>query len=258
MSFSDDINFGRDGHVGFVELNKPPHNYFSIGMLKAVNQCLEEFEADNGVRSVLLCASGKSFCAGADLGSQESKEKRRHRHELNPLYQEAYKMFLFSKPIVAAMEGSAVGGGLGLALTADFRVSCKEAKFAANFARLGFHPGFGLSYTLPKLIGDQNAGLLFYTGKMIRGEEAKSMGLIDILVDREAVRTEAMVLAQEIAISSPRAVQSVRQTMRQGFGDKVLLAMSRESSVQAGQFMSEDIAEGVKAMSERRLPVFRD
>jgi len=258
MSLSENVNSRREGHVGVVELDAPPHNYFSLNMLKAINACLENFENDQKVRSVILCANGRSFCAGADLNSGESKQKRRHKSEINPLYQEAYKLFVFPKPIVAALEGSAIGGGLGLALTADFRVSCKEAKFAASFTRLGFHPGFGLSYTLPKLVGNQQASLLFYTGRIIRGDEAKSMGLVDILVDRAHVKTEAMALASEIAISSPRAVQSIRQTMRRELGDEVFLAMKRESRVQAIQFASKDIEEGVKAMSERRLPVFGD
>lgn len=258
MSYSGRINSRREGHVGVVELDNPPHNYFSVSMLKDINIFLEDFENDQRVRSVILCANGKSFCAGTDLNSQESKERQRHKNEMNPLYQEAYKLFLFPKPIVAALEGSAVGGGLGLALMADFRISCKEAKFAANFARLGFHPGFGLSYTLPKLIGHQSAARLFYTGGAIWGTEAKSIGLIDILTDQQNVRAESMGLAQEIAISSPRAVQSIRQTLRQTVCDNVLLAMMRESWIQATQFTSADIAEGVTAMSERRPPAFTD
>lgn len=258
MSLSDQINTRRDGHVGIVELDNPPHNYFSIGMLKAINARLEAFEHDRTVRSVVLCANGKSFCAGADLNSRETKEKRRHKHEINPLYQEAYKLFVFPKPIVAALAGSAVGGGLGLALTADFRVGCPPAKFAANFTRLGFHPGFGLSFTLPALIGAQHAGLLLYTGRTIRGDEAKAIGLIDLLVDQQDVDAAALALAREIAVCSPRAVQSARQTMRQGFSEKVWLAMQRESHVQAAQFASEDIAEGMKAMAERRPPAFPD
>jgi len=258
MNLCDQINARREGHVGIVELDNPPHNYFSIDMLKTINAHLEVFEHDRTVRAVMLCANGKSFCAGTDLNSRETKEKRRHKHEINPLYQEAYKLFVFPKPMVAALAGSAVGGGLGLALTADFRVGCPQAKFAANFTRLGFHPGFGLSYTLPTLIGAQHAGLLFYTGRTLRGDEAKSIGLIDLLVEQQDVNAAALALAQEIAVCSPRAVQSTRQTMRQGYAEKVWLAMQRESHVQAAQFTSEDIAEGVKAMAERRPPAFPD
>lgn len=244
--------------VGIVELNNPPHNYFSIDMLKQINIALESFAEAPSVRAVVLRSNGRSFCAGADLGSRETKEKRRHKGEVNPLYQEAFKIGLFPKPIVAAVEGAAIGGGLGLALLADFRVSNSEAKFAANFSRLGFHPGFGLSFTLPRLVGQQHASRLFYTGETVRGDEAKAMGLVDIIVSAERVRGRAMQLAREIAVSSPRAVQSIRDTMRQTYVENLMLAVVRESSVQADQFKSEDISEGVKALTERRPPVFRD
>jgi len=244
--------------VGIVELNNPPHNYFSIDMLKQINSVLESFADTPSVRVVVLRSNGRSFCAGTDLGSRETKEKRRHKGEVNPLYQEAYKIGLFPKPIVAAIEGAAIGGGLGLALLADFRVSASEARFAANFSRLGFHPGFGLSFTLPRLVGEQHASRLFYTGETIRGDEAKSIGLVDFIVSAEQVRGRAMQLAQEIAVSSPRAVRSIRETMRRTYAENLMLAVVRESSVQADQFKSEDIAEGVKALSERRPPAFKD
>ena len=91
-------------------------------------------------------------------------------------------MFACRKPVVAAVQGPAIGGGLGVALVADFRVTCAEAKFSANFNRLGFHPGFGLSATLPRLVGVQKAAMLFYTGRRINGTEAAAMGLADLLV----------------------------------------------------------------------------
>ena len=104
--------------------------------------------------------------------------RRRARH----LYKEATRLFRARKPVVAAVHGAAVGGGLGLALVADFRVTCAEARFSANFNRLGFHPGFGLTTTLPRLVGPQQAALLFYTGRRIAGDEAVRIGLADLLV----------------------------------------------------------------------------
>jgi enoyl-CoA hydratase/carnithine racemase len=166
-------------------------------------------------------------------------------------------MFACNKPVVAAVQGAAVGGGLGLAVSADFRVACPEAKFSANFTRLGFHPGFGLTATLPRLIGQQKTTMMFYTGRRVGGEEAFAMGLADVLVPKEQLRDAAMALAQEIAISAPIAVVSTRATMRQGLVDLVRAAVNRESIEQDIQRKTEDFKEGVAAMGARREPVFQ-
>lgn len=252
------LSVTQDGNVGIVELRKPPHNFFDIDLISGIADAWEAFEQDKSIRVIVLCAQGKSFCAGADFSKRENVEKKRSTRKANPLYDEAIRLFACTKPIVAAIEGSAIGGGLGLALTADFRVSCREARFSANFNRLGFHPGFALSHTLPALIGKQQAAMMFYTGSRIDGEAALHLGLIDKLVDKDEVRSQAMALAHEIAISSPRAVQATRETLRGNLTDLARLAVVRESAVQAVQMTSEDLKEGVAATAERRPPRFRD
>src|SRR5690606_13245125 len=134
---------------------------------------------------------------------------------------EASRLFRTRKPIVAAVHGAAIGGGLGLACVADFRVTCQEARFSANFTRLGFHPGFGLTATLPRLVGPQMAALLFYTGRRIPGDEAVRIGLADLLVPQAEVRSAAEALATEIAQSGPLAVVATRETLRRGLADAV-------------------------------------
>jgi enoyl-CoA hydratase/carnithine racemase len=166
------------------------------------------------------------------------------------------RLFRTRKPIVAAVHGAAVGAGLGLALVADFRVTCAEARFSANFTRLGFHPGFGLSLTLPRLIGQQKAALLFFTGRRITGTEAVSIGLADELVAEPDVRKRSFELAQEIAVSSPLAVQATRATLREGLADRISAVNQRELEVQRVQFETRDFQEGIAAMAERRDPVF--
>ena len=170
---------------------------------------------------------------------------------------EAVRLFRTAKPMVGAIHGAAVGGGLGLALVPDLRVTCREARFSANFNRLGFHPGFGLSVTLPRLIGVQQAALLFYTGRRIAGDEAHRIGLADELVALERVRPRAIELAQEIAGSAPIAVRSTRATVRGNLVEQVRLAVARESMEQNQHFLTEDFKEGVAAMAERRPPQFK-
>lgn len=246
-----------DGKVATVELQRPPHNFFDIPLIQQLADAFEDLEADRRCNAIVLAAQGTAFCAGANFANRDATPPQRSPRGLNPLYAEALRLFACTKPVVAAVHGAAVGGGLGLALVADFRVTCAEARFSANFARLGFHPGFGLSVTLPRLVGPQKAALLFYTGRRIGGEEALAMGLADLLVPQDQVRVEASKLAREIAISAPIAVQSVRSTLRQGLVEQIRSAVARESAEQNAQFKTADFREGVAAMAARREPDFK-
>lgn len=254
---TQDVQISFDGKVATVEICKPPHNFFSISLIRQLADAFEDLEADRRCHAIVLAAQGKSFCAGADFSNRDATPPQRSPRGLNPIYDEAIRMFACAKPVVAAVQGPAIGGGLGLALVADFRVSCAEAKFSANFNRLGFHPGFGLSVTLPRLVGVQQAALLFYTGRRIAGEQALAIGLVDMLVAQDQVRTEAAKLAREIAVSAPLAVQSTRATLRAGLVEQIRLAVARESTEQNAQFKTADFDEGVAAMAERREPQFK-
>ena len=161
-------------------------------------------------------------------------------------------MFAARKPIIGAIEGAAIGGGLGLALVPDFRVACPEARFSANFVKLGIHQGFGLSVTLPRLIGCQAAQNLLLTGRRIGGEEAFKLGLVDQLTNIANVRGEATLLAREIAANAPLAVQSVRATLRGGLAEAVANATEHELREQGWLRATEDADEGIRAVSERR------
>jgi enoyl-CoA hydratase/carnithine racemase len=254
-----EIGVTRDGHVATVEMRRPPHNFFDGELVAGLADAFERLDADPDCRAVVLAAEGRSFCAGADFSRRmetgtlaEGTRSAAGRH----LYKEAIRLFRTGKPIVAAVHGAAVGGGLGLALVADFRVTCQEARFSANFNRLGFHPGFGLTATLPRLVGAQQAALLFYTGRRIPGDEARRIGLADLLVPQPEVRAAAEALALEIAQSAPLAVVSTRATLRRGLIEAVEAATERELVEQDWLRRTEDFKEGVKAMAERRLPDF--
>jgi enoyl-CoA hydratase/carnithine racemase len=246
------------GPIATIELNRPPHNFFDLAMVGQIADALETLEDNPLCRVVVLAAAGQSFCAGADFNNRPDADRVRHPRKLLPVYQEGLRITRFRKPIVAAIQGACVGGGLGLAMCADFRVASTAAKFSANFNRIGVHPGFGLSFTLPSLVGTQHAARLFYTGQRITAEEAHRIGLVDMLVSPETCRAEALAFANEIATSSPWAVQSTRQTLRKGFIEKFTEAVARESEVQAYQMRTADFKEGVKAMTERRPPRFSD
>src|SRR5579872_4726699 len=219
-----EIGVSLDGLVATVELRRPPHNFFDNALIAEIGEAFERLDADPACRTIVLAAEGRSFCAGADFSSrmdtgtvQEAARSGGGQH----LYKEAIRLFRTKKPIVGAIHGPAIGGGLGLALVPDFRVTCAEARFSANFNRLGFHPGFGLTMTLPRLVGAQQAALLFYTGRRIPGDEAVRIGLADLLVPQDEVRKASQALALEIAQSAPLAVISTRETMRRGLADAI-------------------------------------
>jgi enoyl-CoA hydratase/carnithine racemase len=244
-----------DGHVALLEIDRPPHNFVSVELIRNLADALSDVDADKTLRVSVLAATGKSFSAGADLASP-SGVGGDGMSGINPLYYEAVRMFSASKPIVAAIQGAAVGAGLGLALVADFRVAAPEARFAANFVKLGFHPGFGLTHTLPRVIGMQKAQLMCLTGRRIKGEEAFAWGLADELVPLEDLRGAALALAREIAEAAPLAVVSTRATLRAGLAEAVKAQTERELVEQTWLRATADFAEGVRSVNERRPGIF--
>jgi enoyl-CoA hydratase/carnithine racemase len=258
-----DIAVEKSGHVALIEIRRPPHNFFDIPLIQEIASALEALDADADCRAVVWAAQGKSFCAGANFGDGSTLDADGRRPDdlarqaaVQHLYIEGNRLFRTKKPIVAAVHGAAVGGGLGLAMVADFRVACPEARFAANFTRLGFHPGFGLTVTLPAVIGPTKAALMFYTSRRVSGDEALRWGLADVLVPQDEVRAAAMKLAAEIAENSPLGLIATRATMRGDIADRVLKATEHELKQQTALRKTEDFKEGVKATAERRLPNF--
>src|SRR5262252_1311426 len=216
-----DIGIEKSDHVALVEIRRPPNNFFDIPLIKEIAGAFESFDDDIHIRAVVLAAQGKAFCAGANFGDGSTLDAQGRRPNepgpgVAPLYVEGNRLFRTKKPIIAAVHGAAVGGGLGLAMVADFRVACPETRFCANFTRLGFHPGFGLTVTLPEVIGKTNAALMFYTSRRVTGEEAYRMGLADMLVAQDEVRSTAQKLAAEIAENAPLGVMATRASLRAG------------------------------------------
>jgi 2-(1,2-epoxy-1,2-dihydrophenyl)acetyl-CoA isomerase len=242
------VEVGGD-HVAAVEIRRPPNNFFDAGLIRRLADALDRLASgdDGDVRAVVLCSEGRHFCAGANFGAGGRGEG-----DARDLYEQAVRLFRQPLPVVAAVQGAAVGGGLGLALAADLRVAAPEARFSANFARLGFHQGFGLSVTLPRVVGPQAAFELMTTGRRIGGEEAHRLGLADRLAPAEGLRDAARALATEIAESAPLAVRSIRATLRSGLADEVAEAVVHERAEQERLMRTADFREGLAAVAERR------
>lgn len=249
-AFGDVTVVVGDDAVAEVEMHRPPANYFDAGLLSGVVDGVE-WAADHRARAVVLCSEGRHFCAGLDFGASGRPEP----DQLAALYRTAARLVDSPVPLVAAVQGSAVGGGLGLALAADFRVTAPTSRFTANFARLGFHQGFGISVTLPAVVGRQRALELLTTGRRVDGIEAAAIGLCDRLDDDP--RAGAHLLAAELSGSVPLAVRSIRRTLRADLVDGVAAVVDLERAEQLRLMGTADFREGIAASLDRRPPRFR-
>ncbi len=249
-----------DDYVATVEMRNGDLNFFDLEMLTSLANCFHDLDKEPKCRAIVLASAGRAFCAGANFAGGAARAEglatSTPSPSGSPLYDQAVRMFESKKPIVGAVNGAAIGGGLGLCLVPDFRVACPEARFAANFTQLGFHPGFGLTYTLPALVGQQKAWHMMFTGRRVKAEEALEMGMIDRLVPAPQVRAAAREMALELASAAPLGVMAVRETVRMGLADKVRAATARELKEQNKLQGTEDMKEGIKATAERRPAKF--
>ncbi|HEY6426950.1 MAG TPA: enoyl-CoA hydratase/isomerase family protein [Acidimicrobiales bacterium] len=251
-SGAGDVTAERQGaHVAVVCMHRPPNNFFDTTLVTAVASAYEELAGTDWCRAIVLASEGKHFCAGLDFAGNAGQD-------IGALYDAALRLFAAPLPVVAAVQGAAIGGGCGLALAADFRVASPASRFSANFSRLGFHHGFALTVTLPAVAGAQAAADLLLTGRRVGGEEALALGLCDRLAgDGEGeVRKGAVAYADELRAAGPLAVRAIRGTLRHGLVDAARQAMAHEQAEQVRLRDTADFAEGVRAAAERREPRF--
>jgi enoyl-CoA hydratase/carnithine racemase len=240
--------------VALLEMRRPPANHFDELLIGKLVDAAAGLDDDPSCRVIVLASQGKHFCAGADFGGGDFARDQVAAAER--LYRRAAGLFDVRTPMIAAVQGTAVGGGLGLACAADFRVAEPSTRFVANFARLGFHQGFGLSVTLPELVGRQAATDMLLTGRRVGGEEAVRIGLADRLAEPGRLRETAWELAARVAASAPLAVRSIRATLRGDLPARVRRALDHELAEQKIHWATRDSAEGIQASLQRRTPEF--
>lgn len=248
-----DVSVEFSEYVATVRMHRPPANFFDLDTITELADIYESLDSDPNCRAIVLCSEGKHFCAGADFSNSASAIDF---GDVRQLYAQAIRIFEARTPVVAAVQGAAIGGGLGLALSADFRIAAASSRFSANFTQLGFHPGFGITATLPEVVGHQQALDLVLTGRRIGGEDAYRMGLCDVLVAESEIESTAVDTARLIGTSAPLAVASARETLRYELVGRVHVAIARELEEQAILRESSDFEEGITAAVQRRKPIF--
>jgi enoyl-CoA hydratase/carnithine racemase len=261
------------GTVAVVTLVQPPHNFVTEPVLRELADALER--AGSSHRAVVLASEGKSFCAGANFrspgapagsprnpadsprGPADSPSSPATFEDFaNALYTQAIRIFRLEVPLIAAIQGPAIGAGMGLALACDQRVGGPRAWQQANFVKLGIHPGFALSLTLPATVGLPLATDLMLTGRRIQPEEALRAGLLNRLAEEGEELQTAVDLASQVASGAPLALSATKATLKRALLDKLEATLAHEVSEQARLAATKDAAEGIAAMLERRDPVF--
>lgn len=245
--------------IAMIKLNRPDNrNSMTLEVMNAFQEALDKIHKNKSLRCLIITGSGSTFCAGADFGSSFSAEENRLPNEtLMNFYKPFLEIQRIEIPVIAAMNGHAIGGGLGLALVCDIRIAGKDAKYGATFARLGLHSGMAISYILPRLIGPPAACELLFTGRLINGKKAAELGIANYAVDSDKVLQKAWDLAQEIASCAPAAVRMMKASIYRGLGWDTYSAAEFEAHCQSRTFETDDAREGISALLEKREPVFK-
>lgn len=262
MTQEDAVLYEERGHIAILTLNRSENrNSMTAEMLDGVAAQVERVKASPHIRCVVITGKGRCFCAGADFKSQiqraDGVKPRQPAEQSFAMYEGFLSVLELEVPVIAAMNGHAVGGGFGLSLLCDLRIANVHAKYGANFARLGLHPGMAISHTLPRLVGVTKAAELLFTGRLFLGDEAEAMGLANYAVPAEEVMPKAMALAEEIAASAPIAVRWTKRALYQELGWDAREAAYRESFLQAATVNTHDAKEGMAALLDKRTPQFK-
>jgi enoyl-CoA hydratase/carnithine racemase len=256
------VLFHRDDTIGVITLNRPDNrNSMTPELLDEFAAVVARVRADHELRCVVITGRGSCFSAGADFRSQVQRQgtgRALQPHERSyAMYAPFLSVLDIEVPVIAALNGHAVGGGFGLALVCDVRIASRESRYGANFVRLGLHPGLGISYLLPRLVGVSRAAEMLLTGRLVQGDEAERIGLASSAVAGDQVLPRAMDLARDIAANAPIAVRTTKRSLYQGLDWRPREAALHEALVQAETLATDDVKEGIAALLEKREPRFR-
>ncbi len=250
-------------NVCLLTFNRPENrNSIDDEIPAAMSQRLGELKELKEVRCVILAGSGGCFCGGGDFRSElfkhlfDDQSLMPNEAVLKKIYGPVVGLLDVEVPVIAAMNGHAIGGGLGVGLLCDLRVASRAAKYGTNFVRLGCTSGLAISYMLPRVIGLPMAMELLLTGRLISGDEVARIGLANYVEDPDKVLAKAWSLATEIAGAAPMAVRAMKKSIYRGIAPEPLRALEYEAHNMARTLQTNDFREGTRALLEKRRPAF--
>ena len=257
------VLYEAKNYVATITLNRPENrNSMTDDVLEGLRASVARAKEDPELRCVIVTGRGKSFCAGADFKSGAQRDGGAARKLLPnersfAMYSPFLSILQIEVPVIGALQGHAIGGGFGLALVCDIRVANRDARFGANFTRLGIHPGMATTYILPRLVGLPRAAELLFAGRIVSGSEAAELGMVNHAVAEAEVMPRALEIAREIAGCAPIAVRWTKRSLYRNYGWDPVSAAEGEAHAQSRTFETEDSKEGVAALLEKRAPVFK-
>jgi 2-(1,2-epoxy-1,2-dihydrophenyl)acetyl-CoA isomerase len=252
----------REENIATIRLNRPDKlNALNVELARALVQALVHAGDDKSVRAIVLTGAGRAFCAGGDLNLLLDVRKRRATQELEGLLvagkEICMAIALMPKPVIAAVNGAAAGGGMNLALAADVRIASDKAVFAESFANIGLYPDFGGTYFLPRIVGQALAAELFYTAETLTAEDALRLGIVNRMFPSDKFEEETRKIVEGLAGAPPLAMRDVKRKLVADDRRALEDALDEEMRMQIHCFQSEDCLEGLTAFFEKRKPVFQ-
>lgn len=245
-------------HIALITLNRPGNrNSMTAELLTAFHATVEQVQRERSVRCVIITGSGPNFCAGADFKSTVGDGDGLPHENFLAMYKPFLAVADIEVPVIAALNGHAIGGGFGLALICDLRVANMQSRYGANFTRLGFHSGMAVTYMLPRLIGLPRANELLLTGRLVNGARAADLGIMNYAEEPTEVMPRAQKLAREITAGAPAAVRLMKRSIYRDLRWNPRTTAELDAHLQSRTYEMADAREGVAALLEKRDPVFQ-
>ncbi|MGL5245564.1 MAG: short-chain-enoyl-CoA hydratase [Sarcina sp.] len=254
------ITFEKDSNIGILTINRPKAlNALNSETLKELEKVIDAIENDRDIYVVILTGAGeKAFIAGADISEMKDLTEEEGK-EFGLLGNKIFrKLEKLDKPVIAAINGFALGGGCELAMACDIRIATERAKFAQPEAGLGITPGFGGTQRLPRIVGEGKAKELIYTGDIIKADEALRIGLVNKVVPVENLMEEVKVIANKIVANAPIAIKLCKDAINRGMQVDIDNAIIIEADDFGKCFSTEDQKEGMAAFIDRRAKAFKN
>ncbi len=257
----ENILLAREAGVGTLTLNRPDKlNAFAGEMRRELGDALEELEADNTVRVIVITGAGRGFCAGADVGYMAELIATKDIVAMGALIEAGRRVVGIirksAKPVIASVNGVAAGGGANLALACDLRIASRDAKLGQTFNRIGLHPDWGGTYFLPRLVGPAKALELFWLADVIDADECLRLGLFNRVVAPDALAAETTALARTLAAKPALAIAMAKRAVYESLSKTLPEMLDYELDAQIRCFQSGDAREGITAFTEKRAPKF--